>query len=115
MRARGDETGDVRDVRQHERTDFVGDLAHALEVDDARVGARSDGNHLRPMLTSHLRELIVINTLVLLAHAVMDDLEELAGEIGLVAVSQMPAVAEIHRQQFVTRLEHGEVHRHVRA
>ena len=45
----------------------------------------------------------------------MDDLEEFAGEIGLVAVREMAAVAEVHRQHLVAGLEHGEIDGHVRA
>ena len=60
-------------------------------------------------------ELIVINPLVLLAHAVVDDLEELAGEIRLVAVRQMAAVAQVHGEHLVAGLEEGEIDRHVRA
>src|SRR5437016_11317820 len=43
----------------------------------------------------------------------MGDLKEFAGKIGFVAVSEMPAVAEIHRQNLVARLEEREIYRHV--
>ena len=44
----------------------------------------------------------------------MDDLEELPREIRLVAVRQVAAVGQVHRQHFVPRLKEGEIHRHVR-
>ena len=56
------------------------------------------------MLAGHLRQLIVIDPLVFLADAVMDDLEELAGEIGLVAVGQVAAMGQVHGEHLVPRL-----------
>ena len=45
------------------------------------------------MLARHVGELVVVDEFVVLADAVVNDLEELAGEIGLVAVGQVTAVA----------------------
>ena len=98
-----------------QRADFAGDFAHPREINDARIGARADGDHLGLVLPRQFGELIVIDPFVLLAHAVMDDFEKLAGEIGLVAVRQMAAVRQVHRQHLVARLEKGEINRHVRA
>ena len=114
MHSRRHQAGDVRDVRQQIRADFAGDFAHALEINDARIGARADGDHLRLVLARHGGELVVINPLVVLAHAVMDDFKKFAGEIRLVAVGQMPAVAQIHREHLVAGFEHGEIDGHVR-
>jgi hypothetical protein len=57
----------------------------------------------------------VVDTLVSLADAVVDHLEEAAGEIGLVAVGQVTAMAQVHREQFIAGLEHGKVDGHVGA
>ena len=114
MDSHGDQAGDVRDVRQQIRADLAGDFAHALEINHARIGAGADGDHARRVLARHRGELVVINPLVVLAHAVVDDLEKFAGEIRLVAVGQMPAVAQIHREHLVAGLEHGEINGHVR-
>ena len=91
------------------------DFAHPLEIDDARVSARADSDHLRPMFPRHLCELIVIDPFVIFANTVMDDFKKLAGEIRFIPVRQMPAVSEIHRQHFVARLEQGEIDRHIGA
>jgi hypothetical protein len=109
-----DHAGDVRDVREQQRADFVGDLAHALEINDARIGAGADGDHLRLVFARQRRELVVINPLVPGADAVVDDLEKPAGEIRLVAVREMAAMGQIHRQHLVAGLEHGEINGHVR-
>ena len=44
----------------------------------------------------------------------MRHLVEPPGEIRLVAVREMPAVGEVHREDLVARLEHGKVDGHVR-
>ena len=94
MQAGGDQPGDVRDVGQQPGPDFPRDFTHALEINDARIGAGADGDHARTVLPRHFGQLIVINQLVLLAHAVVDDFKEAAGEIGLVAVGEVAAVAK---------------------
>ena len=44
----------------------------------------------------------------------MPDLEEAPGKVRLVAMGEVAAVGEVHRQDAVARLEHGEIDRHVR-
>ena len=45
----------------------------------------------------------------------MDDVEEAAGEVRFVTVRQMSAMAQVHGEHFVARLEHGEIDGHVGA
>ena len=115
MTTGGHEAGDVGDVRQQHRAAVTGDLAHALEINHARICAGAHRDHAGLMLSSHGGELIVINPLILLVNPVMDDLKKFAGEIRRVAVSEVAAMTEIHGQKLVSRLEHGKVHAHVRA
>ena len=58
-------------------------------------------------------ELVVVEPLVFLPHAVRDDLEVLAREIQRVAVREVAAVREVHAEHRVARLEHGDVDGHV--
>src|SRR5262245_44871280 len=76
MCTRGHQPRHVRDVRQQPCSDLLRNLAHALEVDDARVSAGADGDHPWPVLAGHLRELIVIDSLVFLPYPVVNDFEE---------------------------------------
>ncbi len=78
------------------------------------IGGGAGGDHLRLELDGVFREDIVVDDLGLLADAVVGDLEEAAGEIGLIAVGEMAAVGEIHGQDAVAGLEDGEVDGHVR-
>ncbi len=77
MHAAGDEAGDVRHVDHQRRADALGHRAHAREVDHARIRAGADDDHLRLVLVGELLELVVIDPLVVLAHAVRDDRVEL--------------------------------------
>ena len=51
----------------------LADRADPREVDDARIGARADHDHLRLVLVREPLELLVVDPLVVLAHAVGDD------------------------------------------
>ena len=67
MHLRGDEPGDVRHVGDHRRADVAPDLADALEVDDPRIGAGADHDHLRLVLVREPLELVVVDALVVSA------------------------------------------------
>ena len=103
------------DIRQKAGADFAGDLSHALEIDDARIGTGPHRNHLRLVLASHAGQLIVIDPLILFPHAVVHNFEELSREIRLVAMRQVAAVAQIHGEHLIARLQEGEIDRHVGA
>ncbi len=110
----GDEPGDVSHVGDHRRADVAPDPADALEVEDPRVGAGADHDHLRLVLVREPLELVVVDALILGADAVGDDRVELAGEVERMAVGEMAAVREVHAEHGVARLQQGEVHGHVR-
>ena len=103
----------MRDVGQQQGACVSGDLPHPRKIDDSRISAGADSDHLWAVFPSHLGQLIVIDALVLFAHAIMDDLKKSAGEICLVAVSQMPAMAQIHGQHLVAGFQEGEIDSHV--
>ena len=60
-----------------------------------------------------LLQRIVIDLFVFFVHAVMRDLIKFAGKICRMPMGEMPAVRKIHRQDFVARLNRGEINRHV--
>jgi hypothetical protein len=71
-----DQTGDVRNVCHQHGADVASDLTHAGEIDETRIRARAHGDHFRALLARDFCELIVINLLIPLANAVMDNLEK---------------------------------------
>ena len=87
--------------------------ADAREVDDARVGAGADDDHLRLVLVRQPLQLLVVDPLVVLAHAVGDDRVELAREVERVAVREVAAVREVHAEHGVAGLQRREIDRHV--
>ena len=114
MEAGGDEAGDVRDVDHEIRADAVRDLRHALEVDDARVGRGARDDELRLAVLCDALELVVVDALILLAHAVGNDVEILAAHVDGRAVREMAAVREVHAHDGIAGLEQREKDRHVR-
>ena len=66
------------------------------------------------MLVGQTLELVVVDALVVFAHAVRDDVVELAGEIERMSMREVSAVGEVHAEHRVAGLEQCEVHGHVR-
>ncbi len=50
----GDQAGEMRHVDQQDGAHRIGDLAEALEIDDARIGAAARNNHFRFVLFGEL-------------------------------------------------------------
>src|SRR5204863_109402 len=113
MMVRDDEPRDVRDVGHHQRADAVRDLANALEVDHPRIRRRSADDHPRLVLLGRLRHIVVVDQLILFAHAVRDDFEIAAAVRQRMSVREVSAVREVHAHDRVAGLEHCEVDRHV--
>ena len=65
------------------------------------------------MALGQLRDLVEVDPLVLLAHAVADRLEPLARDVGRRAVGEMAAGRERHAQDGVARPQQREEHREV--
>jgi hypothetical protein len=104
-----DETGEVRHVHHEDRADLVGDRAHLLEIDPARVGAVARQQDQRADLVRRLADLVEVQQFRLPVHGVGVDIEELAGDVVAVAVRQVPAGVVVEREDtlIVVRLAHG--------
>src|SRR3974390_2555336 len=74
MYAAGNQSGEVRHVHQVERTDLVGDLAHAGGGDEAGIRAAATDDELRAMFFRQLLDFVVVDGLGFLGHAVRHDL-----------------------------------------
>ena len=105
--------GEVRHVDEKERAHFVGNLAHARKVDDARIGAAAANDQLRAFLLGDLFELVVVDRLGFFGDAVGNDLVRLAGKIQMMPVREVPAMREVQAEDRVARLQHGGVGLHV--
>ena len=113
MRAAGNQSGEVRHIDQVDRANFVGDLPHAREVDDARIGAAAADDQLGPLAFGDLLQLVVVDGLGFARHAVGNDLVGLAGEVQRMSVREMPAVGEVQAKDGVAGLNDRGIGRHV--
>ncbi len=103
-----DKTCDVRDVGEKDRTDFIGDLAEAFEVDLAGVGRSTADDDLRLRDLGDVENAVVVDTAVKL-----DTLGEavvvFTREAHFRTVCQVTTVREVHTQDLVTRFEQGGI------
>ena len=113
MRTTGHQTTDVSHVRNHHRPDLVGYLANPREVDEPRIGAGADHDHLRVVVSCQTLHFLVVDRLILLAHAVGHHLVEPAGEIERMAVRQVTAMGEVHSHERIAQVENREINRHI--
>ena len=96
------------DVGEQERAVLLGDLTEAGEVDFAGVRGSADGDHLGLLTLSHLFDFVVVDAAVS-AHAVVNSVVELAGEVRGVAVREVATMRQVHGQDFVAGLDAREV------
>ena len=93
----------------------MGDLCHALEIDEAWIGRGAADDDLRAALLGDALELVVVDGLGLGVHTVGDDVVQKAREVHRAAVGEMPAVIEAHAEHRVAGLDDGQVRAKVRA
>ncbi len=105
----GDEAGEVGHVDDEQRSDLVGDLAHAGEVEDARIGAASADDDLGFFGHGDGFEFVVVDGFGIFADGVGRDLVELAGEVEFVAVGEVASMGQAEAEDGVAGLEHGHV------
>ena len=109
------EADEVGGVHHEDRPDLVSDLAEGGEIDEAGVRRRSSDDHPRLVLQRDRADLVVVDGLGVLAHAVGHDLEPLAGEVDLGSVGEVATVRQAHGQDGLAGLDEGAVRREVGA
>ena len=105
----GNQTRDVGHVHEEEGLDGFGDFGDALELDDAGIGAGAGDDHFRLVLVGQLFDLVIVDALVILVHAIGDKFVHAAGEVERMTVREVTAVSEIHAQNDVAGLKRGHV------
>ena len=105
----GDEASHVRHVHEQIRADLVCDGAEARPIDDLRICGKAADDHFRLAFQGDALDFVVIDH-ARLVHAVGNDVEEFAGDVGLGAVGEMAAVRQRHAQHGVARLQQCEIH-----
>ena len=107
MDSGGHQSGDVGHVHHQIGAHLIGHLAELGKVDDPRIGAGAGDDQLGLALPGLLGHSLVVDGLVL-AQAVGDDVEILAGNVDGAAVAQMSSVSQIHAQHRVAGLHQGK-------
>ena len=100
----GDQSGEVGHVDEKARTDRVRDLAHAAEIDHPRIGRAARDQHFGPVLVRELLDVIVVDAMIVAAHAIGHDLEPLARHVDRRAVGQVAAGGEIEPHEGIAGL-----------
>ena len=109
MDAAGDESCEVGHVDDEKRAGCVGDLAHAGEVKEARIGAAPADDDFWFFPDCCLFQEVVVDGLGIFFDPVRDDAIELAGEIEFVAVGEVPAHGQVESEDGVSGIEDGHV------
>src|SRR5205085_10048856 len=96
-----------------QRAHVVADAAQGLGVPQAGVGGGAGDDGPGSLLGGQVGDLVVVEALVALGHAVGDELEEAAAEVDRRAVGEVAALVELHAHELVAGLEQREVDGHV--
>src|SRR6202035_1674486 len=105
MHAARHQASKMRHVDEKKCADFVRDLTHAREVDDAGVSTAAANDQLGEFLLRQLFQRVVDDRLGLLGHAVRDNLVRLAGEIQMMSVSEVATMGQIQTENRVAGLQ----------
>src|ERR1700691_2641404 len=95
MHAARDETGDVRHVENVDRANFVGDLAHAGKVPQARISAGSAHDDLWLFLEGNRFHLVVVDGLSVATDVVERGAIQLTTEAEAMAMGQVATVRKV--------------------
>jgi hypothetical protein len=79
VRTARDQTGDVRDIGNHERVDLAGDLSKAGEVDGSGHGGAAAEEELRPLFERERTHSLHVNLSGCAIDAVVDGVEPDSG------------------------------------
>ena len=113
MHAAGNQAGDVGHVEDVDGADLVGDLAHAGEVPEARIGAAAADDGLGLFALGNGFEFVVVDEFGVAADLVEGGAVELAAEAEPVSVGEVAAVREVEAEDGVAGLQDRGVGRGV--
>src|SRR5512147_152990 len=113
MGVSGDESGEVCHIHHEDCANFVGDLPHAGEVDDAWIGTAAAHNQLGMFALGDLLEFVVVDGFCVFGYAVGNDLVSLAAEVQVMTVSEVSAMRQVKSEDSIARLDDGTVGFHV--
>ena len=114
MHAGSHQSRDMRHVHHEHRAAFIRDRSEFSKIDHTRICAGPCHDQLRTLLQRDLPHRLIIDSLALRIHAIIDELIQQAAEVQRMPMRQMAASRQIHAQHLVSRLQHAHVYGHVR-
>src|SRR5437764_13096634 len=97
-----------------ERPAGISDVTQTRKIERARISRCAGRDHRRLGFVGQLFEGVVIDLLGFLSYAVMCNLIKFSGKVCRMAVGEMTAVGEVHRQNLVAYFQHRKIYSHVR-
>ena len=94
----------MRHIHMQIGANAVGDLTHTLEIDLPWNGRSARYNELGLMLSGQLLNLIIVQQVVLLTHAILHSIEPFARLVGRGSMGQMAAGIQGHAKNRIARL-----------
>ncbi len=94
---------DMSDISHEDCAASVGSFPELLKVDRSSVSGSACDDQLRLCLYRDPLELVIVDEAVLI-HAVRNDIEVSAGDVGSAAVCEMAALIEVHAHQSIAGL-----------
>ena len=113
VHARRHQTSDVGHIRQQIGTHLIGDGTEGLEINGAGIGGIAAHDQLGLVLQGQLADGVEVELLGVGVHAVVHGLEPLAAHVHRRAMGEVAAVAEVHAQDRVARLQQRQEHREI--
>ena len=113
MQARCDQARDMGHVDHQVCAHLVGDLAHALEIDDAGIGGSAAHDELRLHLEGNTLHLVVVDELGFGVNAIGHDVVVLAREVHRGAMGKMAAVVERKAKDGIAQVDERLIGRQV--
>ncbi len=110
VNATSNQTGDVRHVNHQISANAVGDFAEPLPVPDTGIGSAAGQDQLGLVFVGKALDLIHVEKMVVLTHAIGDDVEPLAGHVDRGTVGQVTTGVEIQAHEGVARLQKSQEH-----
>ena len=105
-----DKAGEMRHVDEEIGADLVGDRAHRREIDGARIGGAAGDDHARPFAPREIAHLVEIDAFGLAADAIGDDSIVAPGQRRRMAVADVAAGGDIHREDHIAEFQEAKKH-----
>ena len=109
VQARGHQPGVMRHVDKQLRTAVPGDFGEGGVRHFPRIGAGPGDDHLRLVFPRQRGDLVDVDAMGVRPHPVGEEMIQLAGDVQLHAVGEVPAVGQVQAEHHVARLERREV------